>query len=140
MIYADNGILKARATKALKELAELAGIRVAHPPDGPGAFPDSRPLCLGMPGMHGNYAAVTSMQRSDLLVAPAPTSTPGHRQGRCQRPRRQIIHVDIDPAELGKVRRPDVPIVDDCKAVIEEMSRRSATGQPSPTAREWTSS
>ena len=68
-IYAGGGILKARAAEALRELAELTGIHVVTTLMARGAFPDDHPLCLGMPGMHGNYTAVTSMQKADLLIA-----------------------------------------------------------------------
>src|SRR5205823_1533333 len=69
VIYAGGGILKARAAEALKELAELCEIHVVTTLMARGAFPDDHALCLGMPGMHGNYTAVTSMQRADLLIA-----------------------------------------------------------------------
>ena len=87
-----------------------------------GAFPDDHPLCLGMPGMHGNYTAVTAMQESDLLIALGSRfddRVTGKVDGFA--PDAKIIHVDIDPAELGKVRRPDVRIVGDCRLVIEEL-------------------
>ena len=88
VIYAGGGILKARAAEALRELAELCDIHVVTTLMARGAFPDSHPLALGMPGMHGNYTAVTSMQRSDLLIALGqPLRRPGHRQGRRLRPR-----------------------------------------------------
>jgi acetolactate synthase-1/2/3 large subunit len=89
-----------------------------------GAFPDDHPLCLGMPGMHGNYTAVTSMQESDLLIALG-SRFDDRVTGKVGSfaPDAKIIHVDIDPAELGKVRRPDVPIVGDCRLVIEELVR-----------------
>jgi hypothetical protein len=79
-----------------------------------GAFPDDHPLCLGMPGMHGNYTAIMSMQESDLLIASG-ARFDDRVTGKVPnvRPDAKIIHVDIDPAELGKVRRPDVPIVGD---------------------------
>jgi acetolactate synthase-1/2/3 large subunit len=104
---------------------------------GRGAFPDDHELCLGMPGMHGNYTAVTSMQKADLLVAlgsrfddrvtgKVSTFAPGAK----------IIHVDIDPAELGKVRRPDVPIVGDCRLVIEELVK---TVKAERNKRDWPS-
>jgi acetolactate synthase-1/2/3 large subunit len=124
VIYAGGGILKARAAEALRELAELAGVHVVTTLMARGCFPDDHPLCLGMPGMHGNYTAVTSMQRADLLI------TLGARfddrvTGKVSAfaPDAKIIHVDIDPAEQGKVRRPDVPIVGDCRVVIEELIR-----------------
>ncbi len=122
VIYAGGGVLKAGASAQLKELAELTGIPVVTTLMARGAMPDEHPLCLGMPGMHGNYTAVTSMQKSDLLV------TLGARfddrvtgDPNAFAPNAKVIHVDVDPAELGKVRRPDVPIVGDCKIVITEM-------------------
>jgi acetolactate synthase-1/2/3 large subunit len=122
IIYAGGGILKARAAEALRELAELCDIHVVTTLMARGAFPDDHPLCLGMPGMHGNYTAVTSMQQSDLLIALGSRfddRVTGKVDGFA--PDAKIIHVDIDPAELGKVRRPDVPIVGDCRLVIEEL-------------------
>jgi acetolactate synthase-1/2/3 large subunit len=124
VIYAGGGILKARAAEALRELAELTGIHVVTTLMARGSFPDSHPLCLGMPGMHGNYTAVTSMQKADLLIALGSRfddRVTGKLSGFA--PDAKIIHVDIDPAELGKVRRPDVPIVGDCRLVIEELVR-----------------
>jgi acetolactate synthase-1/2/3 large subunit len=124
VIYAGGGILKARAAEALRELAELTGIPVVTTLMARGAFPDSHPLCLGMPGMHGNYTAITSMQQSDLLIALG-SRFDDRVTGKVGAfaPGAKIIHVDVDPAELGKVRRADVPIVGDCKAVIVEMIR-----------------
>ena len=122
VIYAGGGILKARAAEALRELAELCDIYVVTTLMARGAFPDDHPLCLGMPGMHGNYTAVTSMQQSDLLIALG-SRFDDRVTGKVDAfaPDARIIHVDIDPAELGKVRRPDVPIVGDCRLVIEEL-------------------
>jgi acetolactate synthase-1/2/3 large subunit len=122
VIYAGGGILKSRAAEALRELAELCDIHVVTTLMARGAFPDDHPLCLGMPGMHGNYTAVTSMQQSDLLIALGSRfddRVTGKLDGFA--PDAKVIHVDIDPAELGKVRRPDVPIVGDCRLVIEEL-------------------
>jgi acetolactate synthase I/II/III large subunit len=122
VIYAGGGILKARAAEALRELAELCDVHVVTTLMARGAFPDDHPLCLGMPGMHGNYTAVTSMQQSDLLIALGARfddRVTGKVDGFA--PDAKIIHVDVDPAELGKVRRPDVPIVGDCRLVIEEL-------------------
>jgi acetolactate synthase-1/2/3 large subunit len=122
VIYAGGGILKARAAEALRELAELCDVHVVTTLMARGAFPDDHPLCLGMPGMHGNYTAVTSMQQSDLLIALG-SRFDDRVTGKVATfaPEAKIIHVDIDPAELGKVRRPDVPIVGDCRLVIEEL-------------------
>jgi acetolactate synthase I/II/III large subunit len=122
VIYAGGGILKARAAEALRELAELCDIHVVTTLMARGAFPDDHPLALGMPGMHGNYTAVTSMQQSDLLIALGSRfddRVTGKLDGFA--PEAKVIHVDIDPAEIGKVRRPDVGIVGDCRLVIEEI-------------------
>jgi acetolactate synthase I/II/III large subunit len=141
VIYAGGGILKARAAEALRELAELTGIHVVTTLMARGSFPDSHPLCLGMPGMHGNYTAVTSMQKADLLIALGSRfddRVTGKLSGFA--PDAKIIHVDIDPAELGKVRRPDVPIVGDCRLVIEELVRavRDLGGaEAQPDRSEW---
>jgi acetolactate synthase-1/2/3 large subunit len=124
VIYAGGGVIKAGAGPALKRLAEVAGIHVVTTLMARGAIPDDHPLCLGMPGMHGNYTAVTSMQKSDLLIALGPrfddrvtgklaTFAPGAK----------VIHADIDPAEIGKNRVADVPIVGDAKETIEALTR-----------------
>src|SRR5712671_526935 len=122
VIYAGGGIMLAGASRVLRELAELTGFPTVTTLMGRGALPDEHPLCLGMPGMHGNYTAVTSMQKADLLI------TLGARfddrvTGKVSSfaPDAKVIHVDIDPAEQGKVRKPDVPIVGDCRLVIEEL-------------------
>ena len=122
VIYAGGGILKSRAAEALRELAELVDSYVVTTLMARGAFPDDHPLCLGMPGMHGNATAVTALQKADLLI------TLGARfddriTGKVDTfaPVAKVIHVDIDPAEQGKVRRPDVPIVGDAKYVLEEI-------------------
>jgi acetolactate synthase I/II/III large subunit len=141
VIYAGGGILKARAAEALRELAELTGISVVTTLMARGAFPDSHPLCLGMPGMHGNYTAITSMQRSDLLIALG-SRFDDRVTGKVGAfaPGAKIIHVDVDPAELGKVRRPDVPIVGDCKVVIEELIKAvRELGMPQSDRSEWDS-
>jgi acetolactate synthase-1/2/3 large subunit len=144
VIYAGGGILKARAAEVLRELAELTGIHVVTTLMARGAFPDSHPLCLGMPGMHGNATAVTALQKADLLI------TLGARfddrvTGKVSAfaPEAKVIHVDIDPAEQGKVRRPDVPIVGDCRLVIEALVREirhlEASGTPRTDISAWRS-
>ncbi|MBO0694174.1 MAG: acetolactate synthase large subunit [Acidimicrobiaceae bacterium] len=124
VIYAGGGILKSRAAEVLRELAELTDIPVVTTLMARGAFPDDHPLCLGMPGMHGNYAAITAMQQADLLIALG-TRFDDRVTGRVKdfAQGAKIIHVDIDPAELGKVRQPDVPIVGDANQVIGEIVR-----------------
>ncbi len=122
VIYAGGGILKARAADALRELAELTDVHVITTLMARGAFPDDHRLALGMPGMHGNYTAVTAMQKADLLIALG-SRFDDRVTGKLDAfaPDAKVIHVDVDPAELGKVRRPDVPIVGDCRLVIEEL-------------------
>jgi acetolactate synthase-1/2/3 large subunit len=122
VLYVGGGILKARAAEALRELAELTQLPVVTTLMARGAFPDDHPLCLGMPGMHGTATAKTAMQKSDLLIALG-ARFDDRITGKVATfaPDAKIIHVDIDPAEQGKVRRPDVPIVGDCKVVIEEI-------------------
>ena len=148
VIYAGGGILKARAAESLRELAELLDLPVVTTLMARGAFPDDHELCLGMPGMHGNYTAVMSMQESDLLIALG-SRFDDRVTGKVPSfaPHAQIIHVDIDPAELGKVRRPDVPIVGDCDQVITELvvalnnrlagSGEGAEARPKPDLGAW---
>jgi acetolactate synthase-1/2/3 large subunit len=122
VLYVGGGVIKARATTALRELAELTGAPVVTTLMARGAFPDSHPQHVGMPGMHGTVAAVAAMQRSDLLV------TLGARfddrvtgQLSSFAPDALVVHADIDPAEISKNRRADVPIVGDCAEVISEL-------------------
>ncbi|CAN5746945.1 acetolactate synthase large subunit [soil metagenome] len=144
IIYAGGGILKARAAEALRELAELVEIPVVTTLMARGAFPDDHPLCLGMPGMHGNYTAIMSMQESDLLIALG-SRFDDRVTGKVPAfaPLAKIIHVDIDPAELGKVRRPDVPIVGDANLVIIELVKAikvlQAKGKVQPDLQPWRS-
>ena len=122
ILYVGGGVLKAHAAAALRELAEMTDIHVVTTLMARGAFPDDHHLCLGMPGMHGNATAITAMQKADLLIALG-ARFDDRITGKVDAfaPDAKIIHVDIDPAEQGKVRRPDVPIVGDCRQVITEM-------------------
>ena len=143
VLYTGGGILKSRAAEALLELAELTGIPVVTTLMNRGGFPDDHPLCLGMPGMHGNYTAVTAMQEADLLIALGArfddrvTGKVGEFA-----PLAKVIHVDIDSAELGKVRRPDVAIQGDCRVVIEELVKalkEMGGGEAQPDRNPWKS-
>jgi acetolactate synthase-1/2/3 large subunit len=139
VIYAGGGILKARASDALLKLAELVDAPVVTTLMARGAFPDSHRQCLGMPGMHGNYAAIMAMQEADLLIALG-ARFDDRVTGRVSSfaPGAKVVHVDIDPAELGKIRRPDVPIVGDCRLVIEEIVRvLLASGDVQPDRGPW---
>jgi acetolactate synthase I/II/III large subunit len=118
VLYVGGGVLKARAAQDLIALAEAIGAPVVTTLMARGAFPDDHPLCLGMPGMHGSYAAVTAMQRSDLLInlgARFDDRVTGRLDAFA--PEAKIIHADIDPAEIGKNRAADVPIVGDARLV-----------------------
>ncbi|MGH3685207.1 MAG: acetolactate synthase large subunit [Pseudonocardiaceae bacterium] len=122
VLYVGGGVIKARATAALRELAELTGAPVVTTLMARGAFPDSHPQHLGMPGMHGTVAAVAAMQRSDLLVAlGARFDDRVTGQLSSFAPDAAVVHADIDPAEISKNRRADVPIVGDCAEVIGEL-------------------
>ncbi|MFZ0876349.1 MAG: biosynthetic-type acetolactate synthase large subunit, partial [Pseudonocardiaceae bacterium] len=122
VLYVGGGVIKARATEALRELAELTGAPVVTTLMARGAFPDSHPLHVGMPGMHGTVAAVAAMQRSDLLVAlGARFDDRVTGQLSSFAPDAAVVHADIDPAEISKNRRADVPIVGDCAEVIGEL-------------------
>jgi len=122
VIYAGGGILKSRASEALRQLVYLTGIPVVTTLMARGSFPDSHPLCLGMPGMHGNYTAVTAMQKADLLVALG-SRFDDRVTGKVSAfaPGAKVVHVDIDKAEIGKVRRPEVGVVADCRLAVEAL-------------------
>ncbi|GAA2672145.1 acetolactate synthase [Actinoplanes palleronii] len=122
VLYVGGGVLKAGATDGLRKLAELTGMPVVTTLMALGSFPDSHPQHLGMPGMHGTVPAVYALQKADLLV------TLGARfddrvTGKLDSfaPDAKVVHADIDPAEIGKNRHADVPIVGDARHVIDEL-------------------
>src|SRR6204780_1765998 len=122
VLYVGGGVIKANASQELKELAELTGAPVVTTLMARGAFPDSHPLHLGMPGMHGTVAAVGALQKADLLIALG-ARFDDRVTGRLDSfaPDALIVHADIDPAEISKNRRADVPIVGDCKEGIADL-------------------
>jgi acetolactate synthase I/II/III large subunit len=122
VLYVGGGVLKARATAELRQLAELTGIPIVTTLMARGSFPDSHRQHLGMPGMHGSVAAVTALQKSDLLIALG-TRFDDRVTGRLDTfaPGAAVIHADIDPAEIGKNRIADVPIVGDAREVLAEL-------------------
>ncbi|MDF3338897.1 acetolactate synthase large subunit [Mycolicibacterium septicum] len=131
VLYVGGGVIRGEASAELLELAELTGIPVVTTLMARGAFPDSHPQHLGMPGMHGTVAAVGALQKSDLLIALG-TRFDDRVTGQLSTfaPDAKVIHADIDPAEIGKNRHADVPIVGDVKAVITdliEVLRRDGT-------------
>jgi acetolactate synthase-1/2/3 large subunit len=122
VFYVGGGVIKANASRELLQLAELLGAPVVTTLMARGAFPDSHTLHLGMPGMHGTVAAVTALQKADLLI------TLGARfddrvTGKLSTfaTNAKIIHADIDPAEIGKNRFADVPIVGDVRETISAL-------------------
>jgi acetolactate synthase-1/2/3 large subunit len=122
VLYVGGGVIKAAAHEELLVLAELTGAPVVTTLMARGAFPDSHPQHVGMPGMHGKVSAVAAMQRADLLVAlGARFDDRVTGQLSSFAPDAAIVHADIDPAEISKNRRADVPIVGDCKEVIAEL-------------------
>ena len=123
VFYVGGGVNRAKASPELLELAEKVGAPVVTTLMARGVFPDSNPLNLGMPGMHGTVPAVLAIQESDLLIALGArfddrvTGKPSEFA-----PNAKVVHVDIDPAEISKIRVADVPIVGDAKDVIADLS------------------
>ncbi|MEV0278688.1 acetolactate synthase large subunit [Streptomyces sp. NPDC050610] len=122
VLYVGGGVLKAGATAELKVLAELTGAPVTTTLMALGAFPDSHPQHVGMPGMHGSVTAVTALQKADLIVALG-ARFDDRVTGKLDSfaPFAKIVHADIDPAEIGKNRAADVPIVGDAREVIADL-------------------
>jgi acetolactate synthase-1/2/3 large subunit len=139
VLYAGGGVIKSGAHAELRELAELAQAPVTTTLMARGAFPDTHPLALGMPGMHGCYAAVAALQEADLVVALG-ARFDDRVTGKLAAfaPRAKVVHADIDPAEIGKNRVPDVPVVGDLKAVltglVSQLAGLVAAGGPPATA------
>ena len=122
VLYVGGGVIRAGAHAELHQLAELLRIPVVTTLMARGAFPDTHELHFGMPGMHGSVSAVGALQRSDLLVSLG-ARFDDRVTGKLDSfaPEAKIIHADIDPAEIGKNRAADVPIVGDCREVIADL-------------------
>ena len=139
VFYVGGGVIKANAAAELRALVELLGAPVVTTLMARGAFPDSHPLHMGMPGMHGTVAAVTALQKADLLI------TLGARfddrvTGKLSTfaPNAKILHADIDPAEIGKNRHADVAVVGDVRetmaALVPALKAALAKNKPDLTA------
>jgi len=141
VFYVGGGVIRSKASAELLELAELVGAPIVTTLMARGAFPDSNPLNLGMPGMHGTVPAVLAIQESDLLISLGArfddrvTGKPSEFA-----PNAKVVHVDIDPAEISKIRFADVPIVGDAKDVIADLTiafREAITTTPSDLTLWW---
>ena len=140
VLYVGGGVIKANAAKELMKLAEITGAPVVTTLMARGAFPDSHEQHLGMPGMHGTVAAVTALQKADLLI------TLGARfddrvTGKLSTfaPNAKIIHADIDPAEIGKNRHADVALIGDLKNILQALApaTKSALAKSQPDLTPW---
>ena len=140
VFYVGGGVIKANAHKELRQLVELLEAPVVTTLMARGAFPDSHPLHMGMPGMHGTVAAVTALQKADLLI------TLGARfddrvTGKLSTfaPNAKILHADIDPAEIGKNRHADVAVVGDVRETISALipALKAALSKNQPDLSAW---
>jgi acetolactate synthase-1/2/3 large subunit len=140
VLYVGGGVIRSEATAELLKLAEKTGAPVVTTLMARGAFPDSHPQHLGMPGMHGTVPAVLALQESDLIVAIG-ARFDDRVTGRVSdfAPDAKIVHIDIDPAEIGKIRQADVPIVGDAKDVIVDLIAAfiDAAKKEKPDIAEW---
>jgi acetolactate synthase-1/2/3 large subunit len=140
IFYVGGGVIKADAHRELLELANLLGAPVVTTLMARGAFPDSHPLHLGMPGMHGTVAAVTGLQKADLLItlgARFDDRVTGKLSTFAQNAK--VIHCDIDPAEMNKNRFADVAVIGDVKHTIQALipALKAALAKNKPDLTEW---
>jgi acetolactate synthase I/II/III large subunit len=137
VLYVGGGIIASGASTALRRFAETTNVPVVTTLMGRGAFPDGHPLALGMPGMHGVYTATTALQQADLLLAVGVrfddrvTGNPA-----AFAPRAEVIHVDIDERELGKIRKPELGVVADANAFLSGLVEAHGD-RPTPDRRQW---
>ena len=131
LVYSGGGIVAANASQELREFVELTGTPAVNTLMGLGALPSSHPNFISMPGMHGSYAANMALTNCDLLIALG-VRFDDRVTGRLAAfaPHAKVIHVDIDPAEIGKNRAPDVPIVGDVKRVLGKLNKLLAESTP----------
>jgi acetolactate synthase-1/2/3 large subunit len=131
LVYAGGGIVASGASRELREFVELTDIPAVTTLMGLGSLPSHHPNFISMPGMHGSYSANMALSNSDLLIALG-VRFDDRVTGRLAAfaPHAKVIHVDIDPAEIGKNRAPDVPIVGDVKRVLGKLTKLLA--EPAP--------
>ncbi len=140
VLYVGGGIIRSHASEELVELAEATNAPVVTTLMARGAFPDSHQQHLGMPGMHGTVPAVIALQEADLLVAlGARFDDRVTGKSALFAPNAKVVHVDIDPAEISKIRTADVPIVGDLKDVLVDLlaGYREAITTTTPDLEEW---
>lgn len=140
VLYVGGGVIRGKASAELLELAESTGAPVVTTLMARGAFPDSHPQHLGMPGMHGTVPAVLALQEADLLVSlGARFDDRVTGKAALFAPNAKVVHVDIDPAEISKIRTADVPIVGDVRDVLTDLDAafRGATAGTKPDIEEW---
>ena len=141
ILYIGGGVIASGASDLIKQLAEKANIYVVHTLMGKGGIPESHPLSLGMPGMHGVVAASNALQYSDLIICIG-ARFDDRITGDLSKfaPEARVIHIDIDPAEHNKVRRPDVAIVGNARTVLADLVpqvRPREKGQWEAQLEEW---
>ena len=135
VLYVGGGVIRADAHEELRDVADLTGAPAVTTLMARGALPDSHPSNLGMPGMHGTVPAVLALQESDLLIAiGARFDDRVTGKAALFAPDAKVVHIDVDPAEIGKIRIADVPIVGDAKEVLGDLAEAfRALGAESPT-------
>lgn len=140
VLYVGGGVIRAHASAELLAFAEKTGAPVVTTLMARGAFPDSHEQHLGMPGMHGSVPAVLGLQESDLIISLG-ARFDDRVTGKTSEfaPHAKIVHVDIDPAEIGKIRTADVPIVGDAKDVLVDLiaSWEDVSKKTTPNTAAW---
>ena len=140
VLYVGGGVIRSKASAELLRLAEATGAPVVTTLMARGAFPDSHQQQLGMPGMHGTVPAVLALQEADLLVSlGARFDDRVTGKAALFAPNAKVVHVDIDPAEIGKIRAADVPIVGDLRDVLIDLegAYAAAAAETTPDISEW---
>jgi acetolactate synthase-1/2/3 large subunit len=144
LVYAGGGIIAAGASEELRQLVEMVDTPAVCTLMGLGALPADHPNFVSMPGMHGSYAANMAMSNCDVMIALG-VRFDDRVTGRLAAfaPNAKVIHVDIDPAEIGKNRAPDLPIVGDVKRVLQKLNqgmeemKDARTGKQTAARKAW---
>jgi len=136
LVYAGGGIVASNASAELQSLVELVDLPTVCTIMGLGTLPSDHPNFISMPGMHGSYASNMGLTHTDLIIALG-VRFDDRVTGRLSTfaPHAKVIHVDIDPAEIGKNRIPDLPIVGDAKRVLQKLNKLLAETDPAVAAR-----